>query len=424
MLWPASPEYVALCRSQAQFVLKSLSIDSFGVYLTEESRDRRSWLPVFLFPEQTEPSGDEPRFLPPGLPQSQSLPNPTPTPWPPAGALIAPSPPESTSQEVQPWPLAQPESEHLMLPLIYESLPLGVLVVRRKLGNWQAWEENQLQAVADTLAIGCVMDQRHQWLLHAQTAPFETQQTVLANLLHQFRNPLMALQTLTKLLLKRLTPPDHNRPVVESIWHESQRLTKLIEQFQDTLDSPPALIASSPGNLTLAAATLDLQPTNLADAIRPLLTAVQARAQELGIQVLCKWDKGLPPVQIEPTAFQEAVGNLLDNACKYTPAGGQIRIETRLLSPLAQGLLIADTGPGIPASDLSHWGERGYRGKQATGSIPGTGLGVAIAKHLIEEMQGTLTVQSPFPPNSERGTAVLITLPTRIVPPAPASPNS
>lgn len=422
MFWPASPEYVALCRSQARLAVNHLGISSFGVYLTEESGDRRSWLPVLVYPE-----GDEDTDLV-ALPSSTRLPQAPDVRQ--NLALRGDVTAAETDLSIPPWPgptrdlsvlegefwqRLPADSAHLIVPLLYESLPLGVLVVWRQVGTWQAWEEAQLQQVAETLAIGCVMDQRHQWLLQAQPPSLAQQQDVLGNLLHQFRNPLMALQTLTKLLLKRLQPADKNRPVVESIWHEGQRLQHLVEQFQATLDqaetSPPQLAPVASASLSLAPAALNLLPTDVMATIQPLLTAVQARASELGITFKVEPTPNLPPVLVDAIALQEIVGNLLDNACKYTPAGGQIQLQTRLLTNSTQGLLIVDTGLGIPQGDLLHLGERGYRGQQAQGQIPGTGLGIAIAKNLVAQMGGSLTIQSPFPPDSDHGTAVLLALP-------------
>lgn len=433
MFWPASAEYVALCRSQAQLAVNHLGISSFGVYLTEESGDRRSWLPVLVYPE-----GD-------GLTHLAALPAPLQLPQAPEPEVrqnlalqgdlathetdLSPLdwPGHSLNQEIDQsvlegefWTGSPRDSSHLIVPLLYESLPLGVLVVWRPVGTWQAWEETQLQQVAETLAIGCVMDQRHQWLLQSQSPTLTQQQDVLGNLLHQFRNPLMALQTLTKLLLKRLQPPDKNRPVVESIWHEGQRLQHLVEQFQATLDQvetiPPQLAPVASPSLSLAPASLNLLPTDVLDTIQPLLIAAQARAHDLGITLNVEPDPDLPPALVDTSALQEIVGNLLDNACKYTPAGGNIHLQMRLLTADTQGLLIVDTGLGISQGDLLHLGERGYRGQQAQGQIPGTGLGIAIAKNLVAQMGGSLTIQSPFPLDSDHGTAVLLALPNATKP--------
>jgi signal transduction histidine kinase len=98
-------------------------------------------------------------------------------------------------------------------------------------------------------------------------------------------------------------------------------------------------------------------------------------------------------------ALREVLSNLIDNALKYTPAGGQIDIrvgETRQTPQKERlGIAISDSGPGIPPQDLEHLFERHYRGVQASTAIPGTGLGLAIAKELVEQMQGEIEVFSP-----------------------------
>lgn len=91
----------------------------------------------------------------------------------------------------------------------------------------------------------------------------------------------------------------------------------------------------------------------------------------------------------------EVLSNIIDNALKYTPAGGKILVQCGQQQGNFQAIAITDTGPGIPPEDLEHLGERHYRGVQAQTAIPGTGLGIAIAKQLIAEMQGNIEVFSP-----------------------------
>ena len=93
--------------------------------------------------------------------------------------------------------------------------------------------------------------------------------------------------------------------------------------------------------------------------------------------------------------MQEVLSNIIDNALKYTHAGGKVLLECGQEKPGFQGIIISDTGPGIPLEDLEHLGERHYRGVQAKTEIPGTGLGMAIAKQLMAEMQGNIEVFSP-----------------------------
>ncbi|NET73287.1 MAG: ATP-binding protein, partial [Sphaerospermopsis sp. SIO1G2] len=105
--------------------------------------------------------------------------------------------------------------------------------------------------------------------------------------------------------------------------------------------------------------------------------------------------ENLPLVKANIKAIQEVLNNIIDNALKYTPPGGKVIIEAGYSKENLQGIAISDTGPGIPAKDLEHLGERRYRGVQAQTKIPGTGLGIAIAKQLIQQMHGEIEVFSP-----------------------------
>jgi signal transduction histidine kinase len=98
---------------------------------------------------------------------------------------------------------------------------------------------------------------------------------------------------------------------------------------------------------------------------------------------------------VNEKALTEVLSNIIDNALKYTPPGGKILVQCGQQKGNLQGIAISDTGPGIPPEDLEHLGERHYRGVQAKTEIPGTGLGISIAKQLIAEMQGSIEVFSP-----------------------------
>jgi signal transduction histidine kinase len=137
--------------------------------------------------------------------------------------------------------------------------------------------------------------------------------------------------------------------------------------------------------------------------------------QKMQIQVAIPDD--LPPVKADADALREVFSNLIDNALKYTPAGGTIWVSLER-SPAThssqQQVQISDTGPGIPTEDLERIFERSYRGVQAHTNIPGTGLGLAIARDLVVQMQGELKAFSPAlrpMPESTPGSTFQVTLP-------------
>jgi signal transduction histidine kinase len=174
----------------------------------------------------------------------------------------------------------------------------------------------------------------------------------------------------------------------------------------------------------LAAPVLPLLPDtvgsaelcSVAEVLEPLLASARAIALERNLSLQADIPPKLPPIRVNAKALREVLSNLIDNALKYTPAGGQIYIQAGRSQGHFQGIAITDNGCGIPPEDLAHIFERHYRGVQRSSKIPGTGLGLAIAKELIEQMQGEIQVFSPaqHPVKvvaSRPGTTLIIWLP-------------
>jgi signal transduction histidine kinase len=318
---------------------------------------------------------------------------------------------------------------------MHEGVLMGLLVTSREDRAWNEQERNEIERVAQTLTFARLMDRRREWVeqqLSQQRRLQAQQRDLLDNLLHQFRNPLTALRTFGKLLLKRLVPGDANRAVADNILRESDRLNELLQQFDRAIDLsvedlepikslPPAspvmeatvepltpplpLLLKAEGSISLCA---------VADVLKPLLASAIAIAQERNLDLQADIPANLPQVRANPKELREVLSNLIDNALKYTPAGGKIYIQAGLEQDRMQGIAISDTGMGIPPQDLEHMFERHYRGEKADSEIPGTGLGLAIAKELIEQMQGKIQVFSPaqWHPDSNigAGTTVIIWL--------------
>ncbi len=313
------------------------------------------------------------------------------------------------------------DRNQMVLPLIHEGMMMGVLVTSRLEQAWSEKERSEIERVAQTLALAYVLDRKRAWMhsqLHSSQILQEKQQDLLDNLLHQFRNPLTALRTFGKLLMKRLGTADANREVAASIVRESDRLQELLQKFDEVIDltsddlspllppSPSVIVApvQKPPKQVLLLPGSDETATDcyIADILLPLLDSAKAIAQERKLELIIEVSTTQVQVRANTKALREVLSNIIDNALKYTPAGGKILVqagqkkvkETKEKVSL-QGVAISDTGPGIPVQDLEHLGERHYRGVQAQTTIPGTGLGLAIAKQLIEQMQGEIEVFSP-----------------------------
>jgi signal transduction histidine kinase len=426
MLISASSDFIALCQEQISLLTQGLGASLSVIYLTQEigekPTEQAQLIPVVVYPETA--ILKQRKQLPQGrMIEEIQVGNILPSSGEKSKLLRMGSnkdhpSPKSGTQEAATPPHLEDEylfsDKQIVLPLIYEGLMMGLLVTGREDRAWNESEESQIQSIAKTLAIACILDQRQVWLqqqLHQQQILQEQQRDLLDNLLHQFRNPLTAIRTFGKLLFKRLRPTDPNREVATSIVRESDRLKELLQQFDQVIDLSDADLAPIPltaSNTVEASVQTESKPplllpgtgeqiTNchLTDLLVPLLISAQAIAQERNLELIADIPENLPLVRANIKALREVLNNIIDNALKYTPAGGKIYLQAAEKKANFQGIAISDTGPGIPPEDLEHLGERHYRGVQAQTEIPGTGLGIAIAKQLIAQMQGEIEVFSP-----------------------------
>jgi signal transduction histidine kinase len=440
---PTSPEFVALCQSQLALLTQGLGASMGVVYWSEGGIEgaEPQLVPIAAAPDYL--MGQAPGRLSalraltsPERPPSERLF----TEWPPSQAfrgIAAGS--EVGEQTWQAWevdrsgrrseipevvPLLMPD--RLVLPLMHEGMVLGLLVTERPDRHWSEPEQIQVNRVAQTLALASVLDQRAQWLEQSQQQQRviqAEQQELMGTLLHQFRNPLTALRTFGKLLTRRLSAPDPNQAVATSMVRETDRLQELLLQF-DRAIVPPALLAgtdAAPIGLlpaSIFSGELSLAPCDLAAVLAPLLDSAGAVAQERGLALHSELPTPLPAIVANGAALREVLSNLLDNALKYTPPGGQVHVRV-IDGPDRLWIGVTDNGHGIPDGDLPRLFERHFRGAAAQTAIPGTGLGLAIARHLMAQMQGDLEAFSPLLPlgwigsdrPDQRGTTFGVTLP-------------
>jgi signal transduction histidine kinase len=453
MFIPASSEFVTLCKSQVAVLTQGLGAALSAVYLTEEliEGNQPKLIPIVIYPETTGVwEENHPELVLPELrgkltmiPRlSQALPKllPQVSDY---DQTVDSTSPDRAENFLQ-------RQRQVVLPLIHEGVVMGLLVTGREDRPWNEKELATIERIARTLSIAYIMDQRRAWFEQqlTQASRLKAQQRDrLDDLLHQLRNPLTALRTFGKLLFKRLLPGDRNRDLASSILRESDRLQELLKEFDTYLDAneieqPPLLLpaAAQPeasprlgtGNwrrVTGEESSPSLIPLCIAAVLEPLIDTAKAIAQERNLFLCSEIPSDLPLVRGNPKGLREVLSNLIDNALKYTPAGGKIDIRVDVLAqtphrqtwavgtdedlPLTGdgvtqsirtgtahpeqrlAIMISDTGPGIPPQDLEHLFERHYRGVQAATAIPGSGLGLAIAKELIEQMQGDIEVYSP-----------------------------
>lgn len=404
-----SPEFIALCQAQIALLTQDLQAAWSIVYLTKGwvNSLETQLIPVVVYPSR-ESVGDQNEFI-------QELPKI----WLKNSSLLA-LPVANLAELENTLTIGEPDLDQerqIILPLVYEQRMMGLLVTRRNEREWNQQELEQIAKIAQTLAIACFLDQRQKWYeeqLEEQHYQQELERDRIDNLLHQLRNPLTALKTFGKLLLKRFLPDDPNQPIIQGILRESDRLQELLQEFeaeieQRTQDTPTIELSSANKVLVedknaasvrflLPSSSVTLESVSIIDIIEPLVSSGSAIAQDKKITLISEIPANLPLVQANSKALREVLSNLIDNALKYTPEEGTVKISTQLF-PTTLNILISDTGYGIPLEDQKHLFERHYRGVQAQGEIPGTGLGLSIAHELIEQMDGKIQVISPISNN-------------------------
>lgn len=162
---------------------------------------------------------------------------------------------------------------------------------------------------------------------------------------------------------------------------------------------------------------LELEMTFVDNVLEPILSAFQAIAADKGVEFVIDISDELPGVTVSPQAVQEAISNILDNAFKYVKLG-QNPVPTvciRLLpnkAPRDPGVtvLVQDTGPGIRPEDHDVVFERGYRSPTISNIVDGSGIGLDIARSLVERTGGTLRVRESQTDSTSSGTTMELVL--------------
>ncbi|MGK7952725.1 MAG: ATP-binding protein [Xenococcaceae cyanobacterium] len=426
-------EFAALCQSQMEILCKGLGAVWSAVYLTEElvESQPKQLIPFAIYPHN---QSIQKHQLPPiGIPESWHRLKSSPR-------LISDPVLQSTNsakmQITQEVGAINSARKQTIVPLAYQDMVLGLLVIGQKNLDWTEQELRQIEEIAQTLAIARFLDCSDRWhkqQLAKQEKLNRLERDRLDNLLHQLRNPLTALRTFSKLLIKRLLPEDRNQSVAKNILREGDRLQELLKQFEVeserqaqskesfTLDNTPILLTgehNTSSNFLLTGNTAKLEPIEINQIIEPLIVSARAIAREKNIEVSYSIPARLPLMTVNSQALREALNNIIDNAIKYTPLTGKVEISLDIKKEInCLEIAIKDTGYGIRDRDREHIFERHYRGVQAEGNIEGTGLGLAIAQDLVREINGKIKVISPnyFSENSKfPGTTFLVLLPLTV----------
>ena len=205
-------------------------------------------------------------------------------------------------------------------------------------------------------------------------------QQFVANLSHEIRTPLAGLDLAAQTLSGQLPDSGDSRVFIDRVIQESQRLQVIVHNL--------AQLAA------LDAEVIEVERINFkaAELIAELVDRYQARAEAAGLQLRAEiGDPGAEALG-DRGKTDQALQSIVDNALKFTRAG-EVVVRTQADEGRVE-ITVRDTGVGIPSRDLPRIFERFYKVDRARGGLPGSGLGLSIARHLIELQGGTITAES------------------------------
>jgi len=211
---------------------------------------------------------------------------------------------------------------------------------------------------------------------------FEVQRRFTADASHELRSPLSRLRAELEVTLRRPRASAEYEETLRSCLDEVEGLQRLVEEL-------------------LALARIDArqepepaEPVAVGDIIEASVAVVRPEAERLEVAVSVE-----PPpeflVNAAPVAAKVALANILHNAVKFSPRGGQVKVVVTMSREEAV-IAISDTGPGVRAEEVSRLFERFYRGNASRSSdAAGVGLGLAISRALVERQGGRISVEAP-----------------------------
>jgi signal transduction histidine kinase len=220
---------------------------------------------------------------------------------------------------------------------------------------------------------------------------------------HELKTPINVVQGYVQLLDEGIYGPlsEKQRTVLSTLETQVESLARLVKQLLDV------------SRFEAGGGKLEVRRVELSPFLDELERAFQVLALQREIRFVVRRGEGIPnEVLWDPDRMNEVLGNLLSNAFKFTPRGGEVELSIEAIDGSVQ-LDVRDTGAGIPAEQVAHVFDKFFQAdNQGSASTSGSGLGLAIAKSIVEAHGGTINCEST-PGVGTTFTIVLPTWPTR-----------
>jgi signal transduction histidine kinase len=202
----------------------------------------------------------------------------------------------------------------------------------------------------------------------------------VANVSHELKTPISALRAHLENLLDGVERPDPE--TLQVMLAQSERLGRLVDQLLDL------------SRLESGDVPLHREPVELGPLVAQVISEIEVARADRHVELDERVPEGVPPVMADRERVHQVLFNLLDNAVRFTPAGGLVTVTA---SPHngSVDVAVADTGPGIAAEHLPRLFERFYRVDEARSrNDGGTGIGLAIARSVVEAHGGRIWAES------------------------------
>ncbi|HUW44397.1 MAG TPA: ATP-binding protein [Dehalococcoidia bacterium] len=268
--------------------------------------------------------------------------------------------------------------------------PIGALAkAARRLGRGDLSQRVELQGEGEVAALAQAFNSMAADLEHAE----QLRRNLVADVAHELRTPLSNIQGYLEAIRDRVMKPD--AATIRSLNEEAALLSRLVDELQE-------LSLAEAGELKLV-----YQAEDIAKLVKQAVTPWQPQLTAKEISLSLDLPDNLPLVNIDWQRVNQVLHNLLENAVAHTGKGGTINVAATTQGDWVE-VCVSDTGEGIPAEDLPNIFERFYRVDKSRARVTGgSGLGLTIAKRLVEAHGGTITVQSKL----GKGSRFSLTLP-------------
>ena len=224
------------------------------------------------------------------------------------------------------------------------------------------------------------------------------QQRFIADASHELRTPLAVLRGETEVALGKTRTVEEYQESLTLIQEEAERLSRIVEDLfilaRQPIQSPTALIK---------------EPVSLTEVVKDCARAAQVLASRKGVRLKLENDSTSIALNADEELIKRMILNLLDNAVKYTPEGGEISLALEKHNGSAE-IVVRDTGIGLSQTDQQRVFDRFYRvDKARSRALGGAGLGLSIARSIVEAHGGNITVDS----TPRHGSTFTVSLPLK-----------